>query len=164
MTGHRDSGRAGFTLIELLVVIGIISFVAALVVAFGPGLFKSERSSRGAQSLQGIFSNQLEHSEARRALSCYFYLDHAGIHQGGEREDHLFRSLLLLGPADCFRRLQRPAPHKNPERAKTLLLCLGEQVVAPGNGFFHGLLAGWQVSCPVTQDRQAMGETLIQIR
>src|SRR5436309_12397856 len=54
MTGHRDSGRAGFTLIELLVVIGIISFVAALVVAFGPGLFKSERSSRGAQSLQGI--------------------------------------------------------------------------------------------------------------
>src|SRR5579864_6477545 len=115
------------------------------------------------QTLQSEFSNQLEHAEARRAVHWHFYLDQACIHQGGEREDYLFRSLLTLGPADCLRRLQRPAPHKNPERAETLLLCLGEQVVAPGNGFFHGLLTNWQVSWPITQDRQATGETCIQV-
>ena len=103
--------------------------------------------------MQSVVSNQLEHSEAHRAVHRYVYLHQAGIYQGGEREDDLFRRLFLLGPADCLRGLQRPAPHKSPERAETLLLRLGEQVVAPGNGFFHGLLARWQVSCTMTQDR-----------
>src|SRR5712691_1771754 len=103
-----------------------------------------------AQTLQSVFSNQLERSEARRVVHRYVYLDQAGIHQGGEREDDLFWSLLTLGQADGLRRLQRPASNKNPERAETLLLRLGEQVVAPGNGFFHRLLTRWQVSCPIT--------------
>ncbi len=46
--------RPGFTLIELLVVMAIISFLAALLVLIGPGLLKSEKAARGAQTLQGI--------------------------------------------------------------------------------------------------------------
>src|SRR5207248_9342123 len=46
--------RPGFTLIELLVVMAIISFLAALLVLIGPGLLKSEKAARGAQTLQGL--------------------------------------------------------------------------------------------------------------
>src|SRR5262245_26490718 len=46
--------RPGFTLIELLVVMFIISFIAGLLVLIGPALLKSDHSSRGAQTLQGI--------------------------------------------------------------------------------------------------------------
>src|SRR5207248_2973094 len=46
--------RSAFTLIELLVVIFLITFLAGLLVLLGPNLFKSEKSSRGAQTLQGI--------------------------------------------------------------------------------------------------------------
>ena len=51
---NRVGRRPGFTLIELLVVIGIIAFLAALLVLIGPAFLKSEKSSRGAQMLQGV--------------------------------------------------------------------------------------------------------------
>jgi len=52
--GTLRRNRPGFTLIELLVVMAIISFLAALLVLLGPGLLKSEKAARGAQTLQGI--------------------------------------------------------------------------------------------------------------
>src|SRR2546425_13165450 len=74
----------------------------------------------------------------------------------GEEADHIWNTVrgvvlpcaypkftLILGPADCLYRLQRPAPHKNPERAETLLLCRGEQVVTPGLTAFALLLGIW---------------------
>ncbi len=57
MSTPRRNGlgrRPGFTLIELLVVMAIIAFLAALLVLIGPAILKSDQSSRGAQSLQGI--------------------------------------------------------------------------------------------------------------
>src|SRR5262249_1617097 len=52
--GTLRRNRLGFTLIELLVVMAIISFLAAMLVLIGPGLLKSEKASRGAQTLQGM--------------------------------------------------------------------------------------------------------------
>src|SRR5947208_1029048 len=44
--------RRGMTLVELLVVILIISVLATLVIAFGPGVGERQRSTRGAEQLQ----------------------------------------------------------------------------------------------------------------
>jgi len=53
MRSERTARRTGFTLIELLVVIGVIVVIAGLIVYFGPGIEKGERSARGASALQG---------------------------------------------------------------------------------------------------------------
>ncbi|MBI1913632.1 MAG: prepilin-type N-terminal cleavage/methylation domain-containing protein [Planctomycetes bacterium] len=51
---NRPRRRPGFTLIELLVVIAIITSLLGLLVLIGPGIIKSEKAARGAQTVQGI--------------------------------------------------------------------------------------------------------------
>src|SRR5207249_854549 len=90
-------------------------------------------------------------------------LDEAGIHQGGQREDAFFRRNLVRGCAYRLRRLQRPASHEDAKGTKTVLLLLREQLITPGNGILHRLLACWQVSGTPAQERQTMGQALPQL-
>src|SRR5579884_4428605 len=87
----------------------------------------------------------------------------AGINQGGKREDSFFCRNLALGYTDRLRRLQRPAPNEDAKGTKTPLLLLREQLITPGDGGLHGLLAHWQVSGTSTQEFQAMGKPLTQL-
>ena len=103
------------------------------------------------QPLQSIVPHQLQHAKAYCLTCRHLRLDEAGIHQGGEREDTFFRHNLVLGQAYRLRRLQRPASHKDAQRTKTALLFLREQLITPGNGALHRLLAWWQISRPATE-------------
>src|SRR5258708_772576 len=109
------------------------------------------------QALAGIVPDQFQNGEARCAMYQHLRLYETGIAQGGEREDGFFYRALVLGQTDCLCCLQRPAPHEDAKRAKTPLLVLREQLITPGNGVLHGLLARWHVSGPSTNEIQTLG-------
>ena len=100
------------------------------------------------QPVQGIVPNQLQHTKACCLGGRYLRLDEAGIDQSREREDRLFGRPLSLGEAYRLCCLQCPASHKDAQGTKTALLVFREQLITPGDGVLHRLLACWQVSRP----------------
>ncbi|MBA4067564.1 MAG: hypothetical protein C0501_28415 [Isosphaera sp.] len=56
--------RRGFTLIEMLVVIGLIVFLAAIVMAIGPGVLEKDRAVAAVNQLEGAL--QIARSKAVR--------------------------------------------------------------------------------------------------
>src|SRR5258706_16407963 len=113
------------------------------------------------QPLEGIVPYNFQYGEAHDAMCQNIRLYEAGIDQGGKREDGFFH--LALGQTDRLSRLQRPASHEDAKGTETTLLFLREQLITPGDGVLHGLLACWQVSSAPAQEFQTMGKPLTQL-
>jgi prepilin-type N-terminal cleavage/methylation domain-containing protein len=75
---RHDGKNAGFTLIELLVVMSLFMVLAGLVIAFMPGARDAERTSNGAQAVQGalnISKQRAMRDQAPRGVR--FFVDNA---------------------------------------------------------------------------------------
>jgi len=142
--------KEGHTLGQLSVVAGMAASAGLLL-------------ARRVQPLQRKLAQHLQHAEARAALGGPFHLHQAGIYQRRQRQEWLVGRRFTLGPADRLRCLQRPAAHKDAQRAKTLALGRGEQLVAPGNRVPHGLLARGEIARSAAQKRQPDGQPLQQV-
>src|SRR5438105_3533412 len=101
--------------------------------------------------------------KAYDATNHHLCLDEACFHQCRKRQDDLSYRGLSLDPADRFCRFEWPTSHEDAKRTKTALLVLCKQLIAPGNGTLHRLLAFWQVSGSPAQERQTMGKLLAQL-
>src|SRR6266700_6201686 len=101
--------------------------------------------------------------KAYDATNHHLCLYEAGVHKCREGQDDLSCRGPSFDPADRFCCFECPTSHEDAKRTKTALLVLCKQLIAPGNGTLHRLLAFWQVSGSPAQERQTMAKLLAQL-
>ena len=109
------------------------------------------------QLLQPEFPNRLQHQVPRLVIRSVLLSQQALLHQ----RRHAVQDVdLEIVPAagDCFRRLQRESADEDGESAEERLFLRRQQVVGPGDGVAHRLLASGQVASTPGQQRQPVVE------
>ena len=113
----------------------------------------------GFQLLQPILAHRLQHAEARLALDSLLLAQQTLVDQRGHAGEDIERPIRTR---HRLRRLDRAAAGKDRQPAEEDLLLRGEQIVAPGDGIAHRLLACRQGAGAARQERQALLQPLQQ--
>ena len=121
----------------------------------------------GGQPLETELTHRLQHLVARLPGKVRRSVHQAVIDQRGDPIEHLWGAGGGAGHwrytrNKGLRRSQREPSHKHREAAKKLLLCRRKEVVTPGNGVSHGLLAEWQVTRGAAEEWQPLIQALQQ--
>ena len=110
------------------------------------------------KSFQPELTHGLQHREARLPVHCLHPLQEALVDQGGDSVEGI-DAKLTARVGDRLRRLEGASADEDGQAPKEPLLRRGEQIVTPGDGVAHRLLAGRKISPAAGQNDQAALQT-----
>ncbi|HEX6553433.1 MAG TPA: hypothetical protein VF026_11780 [Ktedonobacteraceae bacterium] len=110
------------------------------------------------QALPPVLADRLQHEQAWLTAGL-LHLAQQVILQQHTHPIQDVASLQASRVGDGLDSLKRTAPSEDREPTEELLLGVGKQLVAPGDGRPHGLLAGGGVACAASEHLQGLAET-----